>query len=171
MTNVLPAGSNASALARALDGFRVAVGDDAVLTSEESISEFRDPYWFSGWDDFEASAAVQPQSVEEIQAVLKVANEQRIPLWVSSQGRNNGYGGSSPRVRGAVVVNLRRMDQVLEINADSAYAVVEPGVSFTALYDAVRARASGPEACVRTRERTTKRPARNQGMVVVSSNR
>ena len=82
---------------------------------------------------------MQPQSVEELQAIVRIANEHGVPLWVSSQGRNNGYGGSSPRVRGAVVVNLRRMNRVLEIDGDAAYAVVEPGVSFFELYEAVRA--------------------------------
>jgi 4-cresol dehydrogenase (hydroxylating) flavoprotein subunit len=138
MTNVLPAGVDQIALEAALADFRSTVGDDAVLTAEDELAEFRDPYWYSGWDTFEASAVVQPASVEEIQDVLRIANEHRIPLWVSSQGKNNGYGGSSPRVRGSVVVSLRRMNRVLEINGDGAYAVVEPGVSFFDLYDAVR---------------------------------
>jgi len=38
------------------------------------------------------------------------------------------YGGSSPRVREAVAVNLRRMNRVLEIDGDAVCAVVEPAV-------------------------------------------
>ncbi len=139
MTSVLPPSLAPEALSGALDDFRAAVGGEHVLTTPGALHEFRDPYWFAGWDDFEASAVVLPQSVEEIQAIMRIANERRIPLWVSSQGRNNGYGGSSPRVRGSVVMSLRRMNRVLEIDADSAYAVVEPGVRFFDLYDAVRA--------------------------------
>jgi 4-cresol dehydrogenase (hydroxylating) len=139
MTSVLPPEVGEQALAEALDAFRVAAGPEHVLTAEEDLREYRDPYWFGGWDDFEASAVVQPASVEEIQAILRIANEHRIPLWVSSQGRNNGYGGSSPRVRGSVVVSLRRMNRVLEINGDAAYAVVEPGVRFFDLHEAVKA--------------------------------
>ena len=59
-----------------------------------------------------------PQTVEEIQAIVRIANEHRVPIWVSGVGKNNGYGGSSPRVRGSVVVNLRRMNRVLEINEE-----------------------------------------------------
>ena len=139
MTSVLPTDLTEQALDAALDGFRAAVGAEHVLTDVEQLREFRDPYWFAGWDDYEASAVVQPESVEELQAVVRIANDHGVPLWVSSQGRNNGYGGSSPRVRGAVVVNLRRMNRVLEIDGDAAYAVVEPGVSFFDLYEAVRA--------------------------------
>ena len=138
MTSVLPTDLTEQALEATLDDIRAAVGAEHVLTDADDLREFRDPYWFAGWDDYEASAVVQPASVEELQAIVRVANDHGVPLWVSSQGRNNGYGGSSPRVRGAVVVNLRRMNRVLEIDGDAAYAVVEPGVSFFELYEAVR---------------------------------
>ena len=45
-------------------------------------------------------------------------------------GKNNAYGGPAPRVRGSVVVSMRRLNRVLEVNEELAYAVVEPGVSF-----------------------------------------
>jgi 4-cresol dehydrogenase (hydroxylating) flavoprotein subunit len=139
MAIVLPPDFSAASLERALEAIRAIVGDDSVHTDEAGMLEFRDPFWPLSWDDHEASAVVQPRTVEEIQAILRIANERRVPLWVSSQGRNNGYGGSSPRVRGSVVINLRRMNRVLEINEELAYAVVEPGVSWTELYEAIRA--------------------------------
>jgi len=83
------------------------VAADHVLTSQEDLREFRDPFWHLDWDDYEASAVVAPESVEEIQAIVRLANEHRVPLWTTSQGRNNGYGGSSPRVRGSVVVEVQ----------------------------------------------------------------
>src|SRR4029077_15914844 len=94
----LPPTVSESALSAALRELERAAGAEHVLTSEEDMLEFRDPFWYSGWDDFEASAVVQPDSVEDIQAILKIANEHRVPLWVSGVGKNNGYGGSSPRV-------------------------------------------------------------------------
>ena len=77
-------------------------------------------------------------TLEEVQAIVRLANEHRVPIWTTSQGRNNGYGGSSPRVQGSVVMNLRRMNRVLEINEELGYAVVEPGVSWFDLCEAVR---------------------------------
>lgn len=138
MTSVLPPGLSDTAFSRAIDEFKRALGSNAVLTFGDDLREFRDPYTFAAWDEYVASAVVQPNSVEEIQAILRIANEFRIPLWTTSQGRNNGYGGSAPRVRGSVIVNLRRMNRVLEVNEENAYAVVEPGVSFFDLYKAVR---------------------------------
>lgn len=139
MTDVLPPSTSAAALDRALDAFRAVVGDEHVLTGPEQTAEFRDPFWHPDWDDYESAAVVQPASVEEIQAVVRLANEHGVPLWTTSTGRNNGYGGSSPRVRGSVVVNLRRMNRVLEINEELGYAEVEPGVRFFDLYEAIQA--------------------------------
>lgn len=119
-----------------LDAFRAVVGADHVLTGEDAL-EFRDPYWYRDWPQYDASAVVQPATLDEVQAIVRLANEHRVPLWTTSQGRNNGYGGSSPRVQGSVVMNLRRMNRVLEINEELGYAVVEPGVRWTDLYDAI----------------------------------
>lgn len=33
---------------------------------------------------------ISPASVEEVQAILKVANQYQIPLWTCSQGKNFG---------------------------------------------------------------------------------
>jgi 4-cresol dehydrogenase (hydroxylating) len=118
---------------------RQAVGEDGVIVDREGIDEFRDPYWIPGDDTFAASAVVQPTSTEQVQAVMRVANEFGVPVWPHSQGRNNGYGGPSPRVRGSIQIGLRKMDRVLEINEDLAYAVVEPGVRWMDLYDAIEA--------------------------------
>jgi 4-cresol dehydrogenase (hydroxylating) len=83
-----------------------------------------------------------PSSVEEVQAVLRVANEHKLPVWTSSQGRNNGYGGAAPRLSGPLVLSLRRMNRVIEVNEESAYALVEPGVSFFDLYEHLRSTGS-----------------------------
>src|SRR3954469_19944141 len=126
------------ALSAAIDGFAAAVGSAAVLTSEAELAEFREPFAFATWDDYTASAVVLPTTVEEIQAILRVANEHEVPLWTHGQGRNNGYGGPAPRVKGSVIVSLRNMNRVLEINEECAYAVVEPGVRWFDLYDAIQ---------------------------------
>lgn len=126
------------ALTAALAEWAAALGADAVLTEPEQLREFGDPYTPESWQAYVPSAVLQPASVEEVQAVVRIANTHKVPIWVNSQGKNNGYGGSAPRVSGSVVVNLRRMNKVLEINEELAYVVVEPGVSFAQLYDEVR---------------------------------
>lgn len=52
-----------------------------------------------------------------------------------------GYGGAAPRVRGSVTVDLgRRMSKILDISAEDYTCLVEPGVSFYALHQALRDR-------------------------------
>jgi len=122
----------------AIAAFADALGPDAVLTSERDLREHRDPYSYAGWDEFTASAVVLPATVEQVQAVVRIANAHRVRLWTFSQGRNNAYGGPAPRVSGSVLVSLRRMNRVLEVNEELAYALVEPGVRFFDLHEAVR---------------------------------
>jgi len=138
MSVTLPTGLSSARIAGALDAIRAEIGTEHVLTGEAAL-EFRDPFWHKNWDDYDASGVVQPGSVEEIQAVLRIANERGVPIWTTSTGRNNGLGGASPRVKGSIGMNLRRMNRILEINEELGYAEVEPGVTWSQLYEAIEA--------------------------------
>jgi hypothetical protein len=139
---VLPPGVTAADFAAALRAFTEALGDGAVLRSAEAAGEFRDPYAFASWDEHWPSAVLMPGSVDEVREVVRIAARYRVPLWTNSMGKNNAYGGGAPRARGSVVVSLRRMNRILEINEELAYAVVEPGVSFFDLCAELRRRGS-----------------------------
>ena len=138
MTAIRPANLSAAAFDRARRAFAAAVDRDGCITDGEALAEFRDPFAPRAWDEFAPSVALLPRSVEEVQAIVRLANEHKVPLWTSSQGRNNGYGGAAPRVTGGVVLSLKRMNRVLEVNEESAYALIEPGVRFFDLYDHLR---------------------------------
>ena len=140
MTTTLPPGVTPAALDRALEAFAAELGSDAVVTSPSELLEYRDPYTYRGSDEFDAAGVVMPTSTEQVQAVVRIANEHKVPLWTFSQGRNNTYGGPAPRQRGSVLVNLRRMNRILEVQDDLAYAVVEPGVRWFDLHEALQAR-------------------------------
>ncbi|MFV0372947.1 FAD-binding oxidoreductase [Microbacterium sp.] len=122
----------------ALAEIAAAIGDDRVLDAD-AASEFRDPFQPPAWDAFAAGGVVQPESAEEVQQIVRVAGKYGIPLWAQGQGRNNGYGGAAPRVSGGITVNYRRMNRVLHLDEDLGYALVEPGVSFQDMYDAIQA--------------------------------
>jgi 4-cresol dehydrogenase (hydroxylating) flavoprotein subunit len=124
---------------RAVAELAAALGDGAVLTDDATLRDYADPYTYDGRDEFLPAAVALPTTVEEVQAVLRVARERRVPVWTVSQGRNNGYGGPAPRVGGSIVVSLRNMDKVLHIDGELAYALVEPGVRFFDLHDAIAA--------------------------------
>ncbi len=69
-----------------------------------------------------------PRTVEEVQGIVRFANERKVPIVPFVTGTNLG-GLAIPR-RGGIVVDLKRMNRILEVNEDSMYIVVEPGVSF-----------------------------------------
>jgi 4-cresol dehydrogenase (hydroxylating) len=125
----------------ALDAFTAVVGEEWVRSGE--LADYRDPYALDDPDDATASAAVLPASVAEVQAIVRLAAEHGTPLWTVSRGRNLGYGGAAPRLRGTVVLDLRRMNRILEVNETLGYALVEPGVSYFDLYRHLRERGSG----------------------------
>jgi 4-cresol dehydrogenase (hydroxylating) len=79
------------------------------------------------------SAVVRPGSAGEVAEVVRIANRFRIPLWPVSQGRNWGYGSSTPALANTVVLHLGRLNRILEVNEELAYAVIEPGVTYRQL--------------------------------------
>lgn len=132
-------GPDGDALARASERFAAILGTEAVLRDDAALHEFSDPYAGPRPEAHRPGLVVQPASTEQVQAAVLLAGELGVPLWTSSMGRNFGYGGSSPVVDRSVVLNLRRMDRILDIDAEQGFARIEPGVSFASLYDALRA--------------------------------
>jgi FAD/FMN-containing dehydrogenase len=132
----LPPGISQNTLDGALRAFESALGKEWVFSSEDDVALYRDAYSPLRDEPEErlASAAIAPATVEEVQAVVRIANERRIPLYPISTGRNLGYGGSAPVLSGSVVLDLKRMNRVLDVSESNASALVEPGVSYFDLY-------------------------------------
>lgn len=139
---ILPPGVNAKDFAATLLLFEQAVGRDWLFTSDEDLGPYRDsfsPVWNTP-QERRASAAVAPATVEQVQAIVRAANRYKVPLYPISTGKNFGYGGPAPNVTGSVVVDLKRMDRVLEVNEARHFALVEPGVSYFDLYRHIQER-------------------------------
>ena len=69
---------------------------------------------------------IHPQTTEQVAAVLRIADEQRIP--VVPRGAATGLAGGAVPVEGSICLNLARMNRILEISIPDTLAVVEPGV-------------------------------------------
>ena len=138
--SMLPPGVSEKVFGQAIRRFEGVVGKEWVFTSDEDVRLYRDAYtplWHEG-DEKVASAAVAPDSAEQVQAVVRIANELRIPLYAISTGRNLGYGGSAPVLSGSVVLDLKRMNRILDVDERNASALVEPGVNYFDLYRYIR---------------------------------
>jgi (+)-pinoresinol hydroxylase len=132
----VPPGVSAADFGEAIRQFEEAIGKEWVFTSNEDVALYRDAYspLMGEPDEIVASAAVAPDGVEEVQKVVRIANRYKIPIYPVSTGKNLGYGGSAPVLSGSVVLDLKRMNRILEVNERNAYALVEPGVSYFDLY-------------------------------------
>lgn len=136
----LPPDVRQSDFDRAIASFGDAVGKEWVFTSDEDVALYRDAY-SPLWGEPEervASAAVAPANVEEVQAVVRIANETGLPVYPISTGKNLGYGGSAPALSGSAVLDLKRMNRVRDIDEQNASVLVEPGVSYFDLYREIR---------------------------------
>jgi glycolate oxidase len=77
------------------------------------------------------AAVVLVESADEVAAVLRVANEQGLP--VTARGAGTGMSGACRPIDGGIVVSFERMNRVLEIDTDNFVAVVQPGVTLAEL--------------------------------------
>lgn len=70
---------------------------------------------------------VKPKTAEEVAAVLRLANEHRIP--VTPRGGATGLCGGCVPSSGGIVLSLEKMNRILEIDPENQMAVVEAGVT------------------------------------------
>ncbi len=84
-----------------------------------------------------AAAVALPTTAEEVSAVLRVADEHRIP--VTARGSGTGLSGACIPQPGGIVLSLERMNRICEIDTENHVAVVEPAVTLTELDEATAA--------------------------------
>ncbi|WP_321396963.1 FAD-binding oxidoreductase [Emcibacter sp.] len=135
MKLTLPPGISPADFDAALKKFEAVVGKEWVLATDQDRDVYSDIYAPGSEEEWPPSAAVAPATTEEIQAIVRIANEFKTPLWPVSRGKNLGYGTAAPRMPGSVVLDLGRMTKIHEVDPDLAYCVVEPGVGFFDLYE------------------------------------
>ena len=142
MAGPLPPGVAPAAFAAALAEFREALGTEWVFTSDDDRASYLDPFAIGDRDDHATAAALAPADTDQLRAVLRIATRHKVPLWPVSMGKNFAYGTAAPAIKGTVVLDLKRMNRILEINEDLGYALVEPGVSFFDFKDELDRRGS-----------------------------
>ena len=108
---------------RIVEELRGIVGEKYVLTDPVDL------YVYS----FDASllrakpdVVVRPGSKEEVVEVVRLAYRERIP--VVARGAGTNLVGSALPVKGGIVIDLTRLNRILEINPVDLYCRVEPGV-------------------------------------------
>ncbi|KAF4981332.1 hypothetical protein FDECE_17707 [Fusarium decemcellulare] len=122
------------------DNMTIQTGESTMMPDEDghyyNIPKEHDLFYILEKDYFLASAVVKPGSTEDVSAIVKIANRFLTPLWPISIGRNLGYGGAAPRLRGSIILDMgARMNKVLNVNRTDCTCLVEPGVTYFALHE------------------------------------
>ncbi|TXT58081.1 MAG: putative D-lactate dehydrogenase (cytochrome) [Promethearchaeota archaeon] len=72
---------------------------------------------------------IRPKDAQEISEILKIANEENIPVFVRGGG-DCEFGGSKPIGDGGIVLDMKRMNRIIHFNQENLIATVEAGISW-----------------------------------------
>jgi len=106
-----------------LNELRAIVGDEHLMTSPETLI----CYSYDGtFRDSLPDAVIHPSSTKEVAAILKVCNRERVP--VIPRGMASGLAAGAVPLDGGLILNLVRLNRILDIDMDNMMATVEAGV-------------------------------------------
>jgi 4-cresol dehydrogenase (hydroxylating) len=122
-------------MATIYDTLAAVTGKEYVIDADaDDAKPYHDLFGGVADNDTTFEAVVLPGGVEELQKVVRAAADQGYALWTMPNAAGNGAGLGAPG-RPAVIIDQRRMNRILEVNAGSATALVEPGVSYRQLHE------------------------------------
>ena len=121
-----------SMIEKAIKVFEAAIGKERTLTDSEALQRY---HYATIAVERVIDAVLRPDSLEDVQKIVKIANEFEISLYPISTGNNWGYGSANPVRDHNVIEDLSRMNRIVQVNTELAYAVIEPGVTQRQLYE------------------------------------
>lgn len=111
------------------DELKGIVGSGYVLTEEEKLRQYSKDFSFH--PPRMPNYVVQPGSVKEVQEIVKLANKYSIPL-IPCSSSIHFYGLTIPE-EGGIVLDLRRLNRILEVDEKNRMVRIEPGVTWESL--------------------------------------
>ena len=122
----------------ALREWRSIVGPENVITDAAALNAAQTATFET---EHRVPAIIRPGNRDEVQACIRAAYHSGVPVYTVSTGMNWGYGSSVPTAD-SCVMELRRMNRILDFSEELAYVVIEPGVTQQQLYDFLKSRGS-----------------------------
>jgi 4-cresol dehydrogenase (hydroxylating) len=115
------------------------VGPANVITAEAPLREAETGTFATG---HRIPAIIRPGSRQEVQDCLRIAGRSGTPVYPISSGKNWGYGSRMPAADLCVLMDLGRMNRILDFDEDLGYVTVEPGVTQAQLFQFLEERGS-----------------------------
>jgi FAD/FMN-containing dehydrogenase len=86
---------------------------------------------------FDAALVVRPGSVEELAATVRLCTEHGLPV-IARGGGLSYTGGFLPVRPGSVIVDMQRLDRIIEVNSADMYVTVECGCTWKSLHETLQ---------------------------------
>lgn len=112
---------------------RQIVGPKHVFTDSESLDTYS--HDFTEDLSYPPEVVVKPRTAQEISAILKLADEHKIP--VTPRGAGTGLSGGALPTHGGISLSIERMNEILEIDERNLQVITEPGVITQVLQETV----------------------------------
>jgi glycolate oxidase len=117
-----------------LDAFKKIAGENFVLADEENLKHY-------GHDETEdllylPEVVIKPRTTEEISAIMKICNRDKIP--VTPRGAGTGLSGGALPNLGGVLLSTERLNSIIAIDERNLQVTTEPGVITEVLQNAVK---------------------------------
>lgn len=102
------------------------VGPENVLTQRDDLERYaKDQSIFTG---VVPSFVVRPAQADEIRKVIRLANKEKIPVIPVSSGLH--FNGTALPAQGGLVLDMGRMNRIIEVDLRNRRAMIEPGVKW-----------------------------------------
>ncbi len=115
------------------------LGDDSLVINDEALKLAEQTNYKT---NEKIIAIVYPDTVEVLKQCLLITNKYKIPVYPISKGKNWGYGSRVPLKTNSIIIDLSKLNQILDYNESLGYVTVQPGVTFQQLFDFLREKKS-----------------------------
>ena len=123
----------------ALENWKTILGAENVLTHQSLLEDAQTATFLT---EQKIRAILRPANSTQVQECLKIANQFSLPLYPISSGKNWGYGSRVPVSDGCALLDLARLNQIVDFNEELAYVTIEPGVTQRQLYQFLKGHSS-----------------------------
>ncbi len=118
-----------------IDALKKIVGEDNVMTSTEDLFSYS--YDATPGHAHMPDAVVTPANTNEVSQIMKLANDNKIPVYPRGSGTNLSAG--CVPTKGGIVLLMTRFNKIINIDLENLVVTAEPGVIVADLNSAVAA--------------------------------
>ncbi|GAB6157164.1 FAD-binding oxidoreductase [Desulfotomaculum varum] len=110
-----------------IEELKAIVGAANVITEHDKLEMYaRDEVSDQLWEKM-PEVVVKPESAVQVSEIVKLANRELVPI--TPRGGGTGLAAGAVPMIGGIVLSLEKMNQILEVDTENLFMVVEPGVT------------------------------------------